>query len=78
MNYRNKHVLRIHWAFESGRDDGRGMTCVFSIHQCLWRDVEGTVGESIARRFAPGEFLTLHPWEGRCRALAAPWVYFLI
>ena len=30
------------------------------------------------RRFAPEEFLTLHPWEGRCRALAALWVYFLI
>ena len=28
--------------------------------------------------FAPEEFLTLHPWEGRCRALSALWVYFLI
>ena len=25
-----------------------------------------------------GRILTLHPWEGRCRALAALWVYFLI
>ena len=29
------------------------------------------------RCFAPGEFSTLHPWEGRCRALAALWVYLL-
>jgi len=61
MNCGNKHVLRIHWTFESGRDYGWGMTCAFSIHQCLLREVEATVGESIIRRFAPEEFLTLHP-----------------
>jgi hypothetical protein len=28
MRWRNEHVLKMHWTFESGRDYGRGMMCV--------------------------------------------------
>jgi hypothetical protein len=76
MRSRNEHVLKMHWTFESGRDYGRGMICVRSI-DALLRCIESKVMESVVRRFAPEEFLTLHPSAGRCRALPALSVYLL-
>ena len=61
MNCGNKRVLRIHWTFESGRDYGRGMPCILSIHQGLLREVEGTVRGEHSSALSAGRIFDTPP-----------------
>ena len=62
MRWRNELVLKMHWTSESGRDYGRGMMWFMTFGAVPPR--RSKVMQSAVRRFAPEEFLTLHPWKG--------------